>query len=308
MAFLDEFLANFFSAGGELKVSQQQKAYAVGLAAMASPKATRTASTPGAGPTSATTWPRSTVPTLVIHGDADAIVPIEVSGNALGGDHQGRAAGGDQGRPARPPGQPRQGVERGGDRLPGPGLATAHSAGAPAGPSSENAVPPSAAADLQGAAAALRPGAVRLLQAAAPPQVGDADAIVESTAIRSRRKLSRSGPPSPSYRDVRALEKSVGGRSPRARRTGRRPRPAPLRRSYGSHPSRRHLAHREQLHAVDGLPGQATIVRWPAGQQRCRPRACGPDWRHAARFSPPVMGGQPDHDHRSSRRARARAG
>lgn len=30
--------------------------------------------------TSAPTWPKVTAPTLVIHGDADAIVPFEVSG------------------------------------------------------------------------------------------------------------------------------------------------------------------------------------------------------------------------------------
>ena len=33
MAFLDEFLTSFFSAGRKLKVSEQQKAYAVRLAA-----------------------------------------------------------------------------------------------------------------------------------------------------------------------------------------------------------------------------------------------------------------------------------
>ena len=81
MAFLDEFLTNFFSANGELKISPQQKAYAVSLAAMASPKGTAEC---------INAWGRTDfrndlaaveLPTLVIHGDADAIVPIEVSGN-----------------------------------------------------------------------------------------------------------------------------------------------------------------------------------------------------------------------------------
>ena len=40
LAFLDGFLVNFFSAGGDLKISPQQKDYAFSLAAMASLKAT----------------------------------------------------------------------------------------------------------------------------------------------------------------------------------------------------------------------------------------------------------------------------
>jgi non-heme chloroperoxidase len=81
MAFLDSFLTNFFSANGELKISPQQKAYAVSQAAMASLRATAEC---------INAWGRTDfrndlaaveAPTLVIHGDADAIVPIEVSGN-----------------------------------------------------------------------------------------------------------------------------------------------------------------------------------------------------------------------------------
>jgi non-heme chloroperoxidase len=81
LAFLDEFLVGFFSANGKLKVSPQQKAYAVSQAAMASPKATAEC---------VNAWGRTDfrndlaaieAPCLVIHGDADAIVPIEVSGN-----------------------------------------------------------------------------------------------------------------------------------------------------------------------------------------------------------------------------------
>jgi non-heme chloroperoxidase len=80
MAFLDEFLTGFFSAGRKLKVSPQQKAYAVSLAAVASRKATIDC---------INAWGRTdfrpdltavTVPTLIIHGDSDNIVPIEVSG------------------------------------------------------------------------------------------------------------------------------------------------------------------------------------------------------------------------------------
>ncbi|HEV2930268.1 MAG TPA: alpha/beta hydrolase [Propionibacteriaceae bacterium] len=80
MAFLDEFLTKYFSAGRKLKISPQQKVYALSLAAAAFPRATTE---------SINAWGRTdfrsdlaavTVPTLVIHGDSDNIVPIGVSG------------------------------------------------------------------------------------------------------------------------------------------------------------------------------------------------------------------------------------
>ena len=80
MAFLDEFLVGFFSAGRKLKVSPQQKAYAVGLAAAASAKATIDCITAWGRTDFRSDLAAVTVPTLVIHGDADNIVPIEVSG------------------------------------------------------------------------------------------------------------------------------------------------------------------------------------------------------------------------------------
>ena len=80
MAFLDEFLIGFFSAGRKLKVSPQQKAYAVGLAAAASAKATIDCITAWGRTDFRSDLAAVTVPTLVIHGDADNIVPIEVSG------------------------------------------------------------------------------------------------------------------------------------------------------------------------------------------------------------------------------------
>jgi len=77
--FLDEFTKNFFSADGELKVSQEQRSEAVALAA----RADLDAAVACIG-----SWledftgdlAKISVPTLVIHGDSDAIVPIEVSG------------------------------------------------------------------------------------------------------------------------------------------------------------------------------------------------------------------------------------
>ena len=79
-AFMDEFLNRYYSAGRKMKVSPQQKAYALSLAAAAFPRAMTE---------SINAWGRTdfrsdlaavTVPTLVIHGDSDNIVPIEVSG------------------------------------------------------------------------------------------------------------------------------------------------------------------------------------------------------------------------------------
>jgi non-heme chloroperoxidase len=80
MAFFDEFLNLYFSAGKKMKVSQQQKAYAMGLAAMASPKGTAECINAFSRTDFRADLAAVTVPTLVIHGDADNIVPIEVSG------------------------------------------------------------------------------------------------------------------------------------------------------------------------------------------------------------------------------------
>ena len=80
LGFLEQFTTTFFSAGEILKVSQPQREYARDIAAFASPKGTLDC---------ITAWGRTdfrgdvdklTVPTLVIHGDSDGIVPIEVSG------------------------------------------------------------------------------------------------------------------------------------------------------------------------------------------------------------------------------------
>lgn len=78
-AFLDGFTTNFFSAAGELKVTQEQRSEAIALAAQADLNAAVAC---------IGSWledftqdlAKVTVPTLVIHGDSDAIVPIEVSG------------------------------------------------------------------------------------------------------------------------------------------------------------------------------------------------------------------------------------
>ncbi len=77
--FLDGFLTNFFSANGELKVTEDQRQQALALAAQADLHAA--AECIASWPADFTAdLPRITVPTLVIHGDGDAIVPFEVSG------------------------------------------------------------------------------------------------------------------------------------------------------------------------------------------------------------------------------------
>jgi pimeloyl-ACP methyl ester carboxylesterase len=80
MAFFDGFLENFFSAGKTRKVSPQQKAYALSLLAVASPKATVDCVYAFGRTDFRDDLTKVTVPTLVIHGDSDKIVPIEVSG------------------------------------------------------------------------------------------------------------------------------------------------------------------------------------------------------------------------------------
>jgi non-heme chloroperoxidase len=77
--FLDAFTRNFFSANGELKVTEEQRQDALRLALVADVHGAREC---------IASWvedftqdlAKVTVATLVIHGDADAIVPLEKSG------------------------------------------------------------------------------------------------------------------------------------------------------------------------------------------------------------------------------------
>ena len=80
LAFLEEFTTNFFSAGDELKVSHPQREYARDIAAVASQKATLDCITAFGRTDFRADLEKLTVPTLVIHGDSDAIVPFEASG------------------------------------------------------------------------------------------------------------------------------------------------------------------------------------------------------------------------------------
>ena len=78
--FLDGFTRDFFSAGDSLKVSEEQRREALQLAAPARDEAV-VACIDAFGRTDfREDLAAIDVPVLVIHGDADAIVPLEVSG------------------------------------------------------------------------------------------------------------------------------------------------------------------------------------------------------------------------------------
>ena len=80
LAFLEDFSRNFFSVDGKLQVSEAQRAHAVQIAAFASPKGTLDCIGAFARTDFRADLKKIDIPTLVIHGGADAIVPLEVSG------------------------------------------------------------------------------------------------------------------------------------------------------------------------------------------------------------------------------------
>ena len=80
MAFLEGFTTGFFSAGGKLMVSEAQRKYALDIAAFASPKGTLDCIHAFSYTDFRADLAKFTLPTLIIHGDSDAIVPFEVSG------------------------------------------------------------------------------------------------------------------------------------------------------------------------------------------------------------------------------------
>jgi non-heme chloroperoxidase len=80
IAFLDQFSKGFFSAAGELRVSEAQRRYALDIAAFASPKGTLDCISAFGRTDFRADLKKIAIPTLVIHGDKDAIVPFEVSG------------------------------------------------------------------------------------------------------------------------------------------------------------------------------------------------------------------------------------
>ncbi len=80
MAFLDGFTTAFFSTDGQLRVSEAQREYARDIAAFASPKGTLDCIHAFSYTDFRADLAKFKLPTLVIHGDSDAIVPLAVSG------------------------------------------------------------------------------------------------------------------------------------------------------------------------------------------------------------------------------------
>ena len=81
IAFLEEFTQNFFTAGDRSDlISEPQRLYARDIAAFASPKGTLDCIAAFGRTDFREDLEKVDVPTLVIHGDSDAIVPFEVSG------------------------------------------------------------------------------------------------------------------------------------------------------------------------------------------------------------------------------------
>ena len=80
LAFLDGFTTTFFTAGTTLTVSGPQREHARDVAAFASPKGTLDCIAAFGRTDFRADLAKITVPTLVVHGDSDAIVPFEVSG------------------------------------------------------------------------------------------------------------------------------------------------------------------------------------------------------------------------------------
>ncbi len=78
--FFDGFMTNFFSAGGVLKVNESQRQEAIRLAHQSDQDAALGCMEAWATTDFRTDLTHITVPTLVIHGDSDATVPLEGSG------------------------------------------------------------------------------------------------------------------------------------------------------------------------------------------------------------------------------------
>jgi non-heme chloroperoxidase len=84
MAFLKNFIDNFFTAGDRKDlISEPQKEFAFQIAAFASPKATLECIAAFGMTDFRPDVAKIDVPTLVLHGDSDAIVPFEVSGKRV---------------------------------------------------------------------------------------------------------------------------------------------------------------------------------------------------------------------------------
>lgn len=79
-AFYDQFVTGFFSVDGVLAVSEEERQNAIALAKQSSKHAALEAMASFGSTDFRDDLPLVTVPTLVIHGDSDATVPLEGSG------------------------------------------------------------------------------------------------------------------------------------------------------------------------------------------------------------------------------------
>lgn len=79
-AFFEQFTKDFFSANGVLQVTESQRSQAIALCQQSAQHAALACMDAFATTDFREDLKRVTVPTLVIHGDADSIVPIEGSG------------------------------------------------------------------------------------------------------------------------------------------------------------------------------------------------------------------------------------
>ncbi|MEO9325387.1 alpha/beta hydrolase [Nocardioides sp. C4-1] len=79
-AFFDGFVTDFYSAGGDLKVSEEERQKALALAQRSDQGAALGCMDAFGGTDFREDLSKITVPTLVIHGDSDATVPFEGSG------------------------------------------------------------------------------------------------------------------------------------------------------------------------------------------------------------------------------------
>jgi non-heme chloroperoxidase len=80
-AFLEAFTQKFFTPkGGKLAVSEDQRLFAKGIASTASPKGTHDCVEAFSCTDFRGDLAKFTIPTLVLHGDSDQTVPLEVSG------------------------------------------------------------------------------------------------------------------------------------------------------------------------------------------------------------------------------------
>lgn len=80
IGFYDQFTTDFFSANGRLCVEEVQRQQAIGLCRQADHRAAQACMKAFGTTDFRDDLPKVDVPTLVLHGDADAIVPFEGSG------------------------------------------------------------------------------------------------------------------------------------------------------------------------------------------------------------------------------------